>query len=316
MNFEPHSSNFFVLLPLLIILWPCYFQMSLSKASKSGARTYRERHQPQERGHLGLLEKRKDYKLRANDYNSKKEVLKHLRQKALNKNPDEFYFHMINSKTVDGGMHRDLVSSKSKQKKADPHGHHQRQIQLMQTQDHKYVAMRRLMERRKIEKLQGSLHLLDRDSDTSNTHTIFVEDESEKKTMDLAQHLDTAPVMLGRTTHRPRKEDLKKLKPAQEVGSSSKKAYRQLKQRLEREKRLAIVEAKMKVRRELSGPKTGPSAAVLRPETAEQAPLLRWQTERKRWKICSSRESLIVNKMFLFPTAWIYLLYCVPPLPE
>ena len=67
-------------------------------------------------GCLGLLEKKKDYKLRANDFNNKKQVLKHLRKKALNKNPDEFYFHMANSKTVDGGMHRDLLSKKTKDK--------------------------------------------------------------------------------------------------------------------------------------------------------------------------------------------------------
>ena len=84
--------------------------MSLNKASKSQSKPYRERHQPQDRNHLGLLEKKKDYKLRADDYNNKKQVLKHLRKKALNRNPDEFYFHMTNSKTVDGGIHRDLVS--------------------------------------------------------------------------------------------------------------------------------------------------------------------------------------------------------------
>lgn len=152
--------------------------MSLNKAGKSAARTYRERHQPQDRNHLGLLEKKKDYKLRAKDFSEKKEVLKHLRKKALNKNPDEFYFHMANSKTVDGGVHRDLVSAKVKDSSSKD------QIRLMQTQDYKYVSMRRLMEQKKIEKLKSTLHLLDDDGVESrpcNSHTIFVDDEAQKK---------------------------------------------------------------------------------------------------------------------------------------
>ena len=113
------------------------------------------------------LETKKDYKLRADDYNNKKQVLKHLRKKALNKNPDEFYFHMSNSKIVDGGIHRDLLSKKSKSKDGGgttTNANMADQIRLMQTQDYKYVSMRRVMEQKKIEKLKGALHLLDVDA--------------------------------------------------------------------------------------------------------------------------------------------------------
>ncbi|XP_010524510.1 PREDICTED: U3 small nucleolar RNA-associated protein 11-like [Tarenaya hassleriana] len=65
-------------------------------------RIHRERAQPQERKKYGLLEKHKDYKIRANAYHKKQEALQRLREKAAFKNPDEFNFKMIRSKMVDG----------------------------------------------------------------------------------------------------------------------------------------------------------------------------------------------------------------------
>ncbi|TVY46544.1 U3 small nucleolar RNA-associated protein [Lachnellula occidentalis] len=58
-------------------------------------RNHRERGQPEERKKWGLLEKNKDYKLRAADHKTKKTKLKQLKQKVLDKNPDEFYFSML-----------------------------------------------------------------------------------------------------------------------------------------------------------------------------------------------------------------------------
>ncbi|KAM0309542.1 hypothetical protein ACHAPQ_012566, partial [Fusarium lateritium] len=58
-------------------------------------RPHRERAQPLERRRLGLLEKHKDYSLRAKDFNKKKKQLKNLRDKASERNEDEFYFGMM-----------------------------------------------------------------------------------------------------------------------------------------------------------------------------------------------------------------------------
>ncbi|KAI0169181.1 U3 small nucleolar RNA-associated protein 11 [Hypoxylon sp. FL1284] len=58
-------------------------------------RVHKERSQPHERQRLGLLEKHKDYSLRAKDFNKKKAQLRALRQKAADRNEDEFYFGML-----------------------------------------------------------------------------------------------------------------------------------------------------------------------------------------------------------------------------
>jgi hypothetical protein len=62
-------------------------------------REHRERAQPNYRANMGLLEKHKDYVKRAKDFNSKKEKLKDLKRKAEERNPDEYYFRMVKSRT-------------------------------------------------------------------------------------------------------------------------------------------------------------------------------------------------------------------------
>jgi U3 small nucleolar RNA-associated protein 11 len=63
-------------------------------------KTHKERHQPGKRQKLGLLEKHKDYVMRAKDYNKKQATIKKLEQKAAFKNPDEYYFKMVNTRKV------------------------------------------------------------------------------------------------------------------------------------------------------------------------------------------------------------------------
>ena len=75
---------------------------AFKKSQKAAARPHRERAQPGFRKHLGLLEKKKDYKLRANNFKQKEAKLLQLRKKAEFKNPDEFYMAMVNAKLVDG----------------------------------------------------------------------------------------------------------------------------------------------------------------------------------------------------------------------
>ena len=63
-------------------------------------RKYRERSQLEGRKKLGLLEKKQDYKIRAEDYHKKEKRVKKLKELSRTKNQDEFYHKMINSKII------------------------------------------------------------------------------------------------------------------------------------------------------------------------------------------------------------------------
>ena len=64
-------------------------------------RMYRERGQLERRQHLGILEKKKDYQVRAKDYKSKEAIIKNLSTKAQLRNPDEYYHKMNRMKKHD-----------------------------------------------------------------------------------------------------------------------------------------------------------------------------------------------------------------------
>ncbi|XP_040940140.1 probable U3 small nucleolar RNA-associated protein 11 [Gossypium hirsutum] len=65
-------------------------------------RAHKERAQPSSRKKIGLLEKHKDYVVRAKAFHKKEETLRKLKEKAAFRNSYEFYFQMIKTRTVDG----------------------------------------------------------------------------------------------------------------------------------------------------------------------------------------------------------------------
>jgi U3 small nucleolar RNA-associated protein 11 len=162
---------------------------------------HKERSQPKSRQHLGLLEKKKDYKVRATDFHRKEDRIKAMREKASMKNPDEFYFGMNNSKVQDG-KHRAEETSRN----LDPE-----MVKLMKDQDLSYVRMQRQRDTKKAERMKESLHFVDPDDQTrKKTHTIFVDSQEQADNFDVAEHFDTLPEIAGRAFNRPRTEALRK----------------------------------------------------------------------------------------------------------
>ena len=251
---------------------------SWKKAAKTGQKTHRERHQPEARAHLGLLEKKKDYILRARDYQEKQATLKLLHKRVLNKNPDEFHFHMINSK-LENGVHREQQKDEE---------HTPSQLKLMETQDLKYITYKRNIESKKIEKLQSQLHMIDAANDTPNTHIFFVEDDTEARGFDVSKRLDTHPALLGRRTNRPLLSKLKEMKlpnvdesTLAKIEQQKHMAYSELHKRVDRERELTIIQQKLEMERALKE-KVSTKPKKIRGGNKDSAPIYKWKFERKR----------------------------------
>lgn len=166
---------------------------------------HKERSQPQDRKHLGILEKKKDYKQRAIDYHRKEDRIKAMKQKVSMRNPDEFYFGMHNSKIQDG-KHRSTEDYRMLSPEL---------VKVMKDQDLSYVRMQKQKDMKKVEKLQSSLHLLDADDEDAvsarRKHTIFVESKKDARDFDIAEHFETIPEFEGRSFNRLRKSEIEKL---------------------------------------------------------------------------------------------------------
>lgn len=129
--------------------------------------THKERDQPSDRKRkFGQLEKHVDYKIRADDYKKKKNYIKTLKLKASERNPDEFYFNMNNSK-VENGHHSDTSLNASRSLDVD-------QAQIFKTQDLGYLNMKNSIERAKINKLRENLHWTDSSAHPPKTHKKFI----------------------------------------------------------------------------------------------------------------------------------------------
>lgn len=147
---------------------------------------------------MGLLEKKKDYIERARDFQRKVGKIKDLKKKVLERNPDEFYFGMLSSKTKDGVHEAQRKDGHDKMSHAE--------ICLMKDQDLGYLGMKQSEDARKAERLQKDLHLmLDK---PVNRHTIFLNSEDAAAQFSPAKHFGTDKRLAGRAYNRIRKTTL------------------------------------------------------------------------------------------------------------
>ncbi|NP_001087341.1 UTP11, small subunit processome component L homeolog [Xenopus laevis] len=247
------------------------------KALKSRQRDHKERSQPGFRKNLGLLEKKKDYKLRAEDYRKKRNTLNALRKKALDKNPDEFYFKMTSSKQEDG-VH--VIKQKTEEVTDE-------QAKVMRTQDIKYVEMKRVAEAKKIERLKSELHLLETEGNQRNTHTFFCDSKKEVLQFDLAAQLKTAPELVNRVYNRPtletlHKEAVKGEATPQQLKRLAKKRlheYDVLKQRIERERKMFVISQKIQSRKDLLDKR---EKVKVKKETVDSPAIYKFKMQRQR----------------------------------
>lgn len=221
-------------------------------------RAHKERSQPSERQKYGLLEKHKDYVLRARDFHRKEDTIRKLKEKAATRNPDEFYYKMIKSKTIDG-VHRPQTTAQQ---------YTYEEIMLMKTQDIGYVLSKAQSEQKKVERLQAGLHSIDQPP--TNKHVYFAEDSEEAKEL---RPLVTSGQQQEHGTRTVLPKRIRKLHDG---------AYRELNDRTERAAKLRSMVMVMSMQKELMGKgrkRKLQSSEVLSPS---EVPVYKWHQERKR----------------------------------
>ncbi|KAI9660160.1 MAG: hypothetical protein M1821_001512 [Bathelium mastoideum] len=151
-------------------------------------RNHKERAQPIERARYGILEKHKDYSLRARDFASKKSRLRALRQKAADRNPDEFSFAMISSRTDGRGV---KIADRGNR----PLSHEV--VKLLKTQDAGYIRTMLQKTRKERERAEEEVQIMDRSANNgalqhslrvlkngedhvSGRHIVFVDSKEEQ----------------------------------------------------------------------------------------------------------------------------------------
>ncbi|KAH8166786.1 hypothetical protein CIB48_g1432 [Xylaria polymorpha] len=157
-------------------------------------RVHRERDQLKDRkNRYGLLEKHKDYRLRAQDHNRKKAQLKSLRKKAEDRNEDEFYFGMLSrsgpATALSSGSKRwdGTVAGDRGNKSLDMNV-----VRLLKTQDMGYIRSVRNVAMKEVRTLEERVTALGGDIDN------LLNNENEEDDDDMDMDFDFGDELSGK----------------------------------------------------------------------------------------------------------------------
>ncbi|KAG8925514.1 hypothetical protein FRC02_009613 [Tulasnella sp. 418] len=163
--------------------------MTSSLRNSLHRRNHKERAQLVGRNKLGLLEKHKDYVQRARDYHSKRDRIKRLKVKAAERNKDEFYFGMKNSKTI-GGVH---VQSRGNPSLPTD------MVKVLKTQDANYIRAVRNKGKKRIAALREQLtSLADLVRSTSSSNEEGHQEEENELNDEELETLRQAGILPGK----------------------------------------------------------------------------------------------------------------------
>ena len=194
-------------------------------------RNHKERAQPLGREKWGLLEKHKDYALRAKDHKDKQKRLKILKEKAVLANPDEFSFKMMSSKTKNGQR---IADRGNKALSMDV-------VRLLKTQDAGYIRTMLQRTRKEREKLEMEVQLESEgkflplrgdeteghDSEEHAKRIAFVESREEQRDMLVVKDDDAETHTLGSSKRLSRKAEAAKRQAEIAAGRAQKKRAHQ-----------------------------------------------------------------------------------------
>eukprot|EP01080_Neovahlkampfia_damariscottae_P004345 gene4345-7701_t len=195
-------------------------------------KVYKERTQIKGRKNLGPLEKHKDYQIRSRKKHQKDAKIKLLKEKVMNKNPDEYYVEMKNSKKKEGKVFIDKISKDSSKME-------KRLLETTSKTNLSLLNMKRQIELNNIEKLKNELHFLGQEK--KSNHKIFVKSKKELNEFNAEKYFDTHS-SLGNSNLKLKTNDLFNIDLKEEmksVDSETLKKYKKLEKHIQNEKILS-----------------------------------------------------------------------------